>query len=242
MEIHNVMEELVASIVEQIATEDADSDSPRFCDSTECRTDAICYVLNRVTPRYITSSRGVAHITEDLKQDRQLSVDLVRLANEGLHRVTVVRRTYYASAVGDENASGDDVSAGSAASPPDGPFYNIPTIRGRLLDGASFTPVTNVSITLLHEDDVVEMFDPRWTNPYDIPQQAPGTFLFWPTPIPAQRAGTAIEISYELRVEDDRYGRFNHCFSVPVTSDSSRVPVFRLERDFVLPDLYLFAR
>ncbi|MFP4152384.1 MAG: late competence development ComFB family protein [Alkalispirochaeta sp.] len=236
MEIHNLMEELVASIVSEIAREDRASASPRYCGSEECRIDAVCYVLNRVEPRYVSSSRGYAHLTADLQKDRQLSVDLVRLAHEGLHRVTAVRRNYYH----------DGVTAGtedSGSHPhPEGPCYNFPTIRGRLLDGTRFSPVTEVTVLLLRDEDPVEMFGERWTNPYEIPKQAPGTYNFWPAPIPAEHTGETREFTFEIRVTDGRFDPLSHYFTVSATSEEREERIFTLERDHTLPDLYLFER
>jgi competence protein ComFB len=227
MEIHNLMEELVSSVVGDVCREDAESAAPRYCTTPECRVDAVCYVLNRVPPRYVSSGRGFAHLTEELLSDHQLSVDLVRLAHEGLHRVNAVRRSFYGSG---------DRTHGT------GPCFNFPTVKGRLLDGATFTPVTDVEVTLLHEGSPVEMFDPRWSNPYRIPLQAPGTFLFWPAPVTAERPGVAQDFSFELHVEDPRFEPFSHYFSLSASSEERENPVFSLERDFSLPDLYLFTR
>jgi len=236
MEIHNLMEELVASIVSEIAREDLSSPLPRYCDSEECRIDAVCYVLNRVEPRYVSSSRGYAHLTADLQKDRQLSVDLVRLAHEGLHRVTAVRRNYY-------HDGGDDPSLPVGQAPhPEGPCYNFPTIRGRLLDGTRFSPVAGVSVSLLQDGEPVEMFGERWTNPYEIPTQAPGAYNFWPTPISAEQAGITREFTFEIRVTDPRFESLSHFFMVSATSDDREERIFTLERDHTLPDLYLFER
>lgn len=241
MEIHNVMEELVASTVEQLANEDAESESPRYCDSRDCRTDAVCYVLNRVSPRYVSSSRGIAHITEELKRDQQLAVDLLRLAGEGLYRVSAVRRSYYGTDTGRSEATPSKPSADTAAGDQK-PRFHIPSIRGRILDGARFSPISGISVELLLEGERVAMFDSRWSNPFEIPHQAPGTFLFWPAPLPAEDAGITRTFSFELRVDDPGYEYFDHSFPVTIVSGTTDTPVFNLERDHLLPDLYLFKR
>lgn len=228
MEIHNLMEELVSSMIEQIAAEDAAEAHPRYCTTPECRVDAICYVLNRMPPRYVSSSRGVAHLTEELKGDQQIAVDIVRLAHEGLHRVSAVRRSYYGAADG--------------ASHPTGPCFNLPTIKGRLLDGASFSPLSDIEIELVHDGEPVEMYDSRWTNPYRIPDQAPGTFLFWPAPVGGSSIGEKRDFWFEIRITDERFDPLSHSFVVSAESAATENRVFTLEHDFTLPDLYLFRK
>jgi competence protein ComFB len=225
MEIHNVMEGLVTSAVEQVAREDAESDAPRYTVTEEYLTDAVCYVLNRVHPRYVSSGRGFAHLTSELQQDYQLGIDLVRLAHEGLHRVNAVRRTFYGS---------------NNPHHPGGPCYNFGTIKGRLLDGARFSPVSDVEVVLLHKGTPVEMFDSRWSNPYRIPPQTPGNFHFWPAPVEADDNGESRDFPFELRIEDDRYEPLSHYFTCTARREEKENRVFSLERDVTLPDLYLF--
>ena len=227
MEIHNLMEELVASVVEDICSDVSTTESLHYCTDPECRTDAICYVLNRVAPRYVSSGRGIAHLTKDLGSDQQLQIDVVKLAHEGLHRVSAVRRTYYGT-TNRKHATG--------------PCFNFPTIKGRLLDGAIFSPVSGVDVILLLDGEPVEMFDTRWSNPYSIPEQTPGTFLFWPAPLPADDDGIERVFSFVLQVDDSRYEPLYHSFTIASESDRVENPVFTLERDFTLPDLYLFSK
>ncbi len=227
MEIHNVMEELVASVVEEISRDDAASAKPRYSATEESRMDAICYILNRTTPRYVSSGRGFAHITNELQNDQQLGVDLMRLAHEALHRVSAVRRDFY---------------NGGSAPHSAGPCYNFGTIKGRILDGARFSPVSGVAVTLMRDGTAVEMFDTRWSNPFEIPPQAPGTFNFWPAPIAASDNAATKEFPFELRVEDPRYEPLSHFFSVTAHRGEQETRTISLDRDIVLPDLYLFTR
>lgn len=227
MEIHNLMEELVRAIVDEVSAEEQDRTGNRYCTSDECRTDATCYVLNRLPGRYVSSGRGYAHLTEELKEDHQLMVDVLRLVHEGLTRVSVTRRGYY-----DESSERE----------PSGPAFNFPTIRGRLLDGLKFFPVSGVAVDLLLEGEPAAMFDPRWSNPYRIADQTPGTFIFWPAAQPADRAGIHREWAFELHVADPEFEPFRHWFSIELESQAAAARGFRLDRDYALPDLYLFPR
>jgi competence protein ComFB len=235
MEIHNVMEELVASVVDRVARDDAESADSRYQYDDASRVDAVCYILNRIPPRYVSSGRGYAHITKELRQDQQLEIDVVRLAHEALHRVNAVRRYYGDSPV---------------QHPVVGPCFNFGTVKGRLLDGACFSPISDVEVTLLRNGKPAEMYDSRWPNPYRIPSQAPGTFLFWPASIPVDGAtgGTANgtveskDFDFELKVEDPRYDPLSHYFTITTKPDVREYRMFSLDRDVTLPDLYLFER
>ncbi|MEX2444707.1 MAG: late competence development ComFB family protein [Alkalispirochaeta sp.] len=224
MEIHNLMEELVSSTVAELCQDDEDG-ARSYCTTGQCRTDAVCYVLNRVPPRYVSSGRGLAHLTADLRNDQQLMIDVVRLCHEGLHRVSAVRRGYY-----------DDTSGSRIP----GICFNFPTIKGRILDGSAFMPVSDIDVELRRHEAPVEMFDERWSNPYPISDRTPGTFTFWPAPVEASAPGETQSFDFQLVVNAPGYYELSHHFSVELTSDDRETQGFSLGRDYQLPDLYLF--
>lgn len=227
MEIRNLMEELVTTAVDDICQDDAAERQSRYCTSPDCRTDAVCYVLNRMHPRYVSSARGYAHLLDELRRDQQLSVDILRLAAEGLHRVSAVRRGYY-----------DEASAEVAAT--HGPLFSVPTIKGRVLDGDSFVATRDATVTLLENGQPVAMFDNRWKNPYLIDEHTPGTYIFWPASRPARTVGESVSLVFELRVEAPNRDVLTHHFSVELTARDGASTTISLEHDLVLPDLYLF--
>lgn len=226
MEICNLMEELVRQTVEEIAREDANSGQPRYCGTEDCVIDAICYALNRIQPRYVSSARGYAHIVEDIQSDQQIAIDLVRLAHEALKRISSVRRGYY-----DEDG---DVEAF-------GPSFNFPAITGRVLDGTRFFPLGGIEVELLIDEVRARMFDQRWNNPYQLDDHAPGTYIFWPRPIESSSAGEQHEFSCELRVRGAGYDPLSHFFTLTLTSEATVTDQVTLDREHKLPDLYVFT-
>ncbi|MFW5718161.1 MAG: late competence development ComFB family protein [Spirochaetota bacterium] len=224
--IHNVMEESVLRVIDEICDEDEAADAPKYCTSPECRMDAACYVLNRVQQRYVSSARGQAHTELELGRDQQLIVDLVTLAHEGLRRVSSVRRSFYS----DEHTSVSSVS---------GPHFYLPTIKGRLFNGVSFELVTNVEVLLLLDNERVTMLDSRWQNPYEIVPNTAGTYLFWPTPVPAESHGIERTFEFEIRVEADSYEPLRHFFSIERTSTAQIPDALEMSGEHRLPDLYL---
>lgn len=220
------MEESVLRIVDEICDDDETAGSLLYCTSAECRTDAACYVLNRIPQRYVSSARGQAHADLEMSNDQQLVVDLVTLAHEGLRRVTSVRRSFY---------SETDDAVGSIP----GPGFYLPTIKGRLFHGLSFELVTDVEVGLLLDDAPIAMIDSRWQNPYQIVPNTAGTYLFWPAPVPADVAGARRVFEFEIRVEADGFDPLHHFFSIE-RGAIARVPdAIEACGEHRLPDLYL---
>ncbi|TVR67787.1 MAG: hypothetical protein EA427_12575 [Spirochaetaceae bacterium] len=225
MEIHNLLEELVTQRILEICREDDTRDESLYCTSEECRIDAICYVLNRIPPRYVSSGRGFAHLAEDLRRDQQLQIDLVRLAHEGLKRVSSVTRTFYGTPAGEA---------------PPGPCFNFPTLQGRVLDGHQFFPLSGVTVTLYRGDEPAAMIDNRWSNPYIVSEQTAGMYNFWPASIPAETPGLHETFEFRVVLEREGFSPLTHHLSLDVTSEESATRTMNLQRDHHLPDLHLF--
>ena len=221
-DIHNVMEDIVTRVVDDVLSSmKPESD---ICTSHLCRQDAICFVLNRIPPRYVSSGRGIAHTSQELKNDQQLLVDLTTLAHEGLRRISTVRRYYYSPNVRRDREAG-------------GPVFPFPAIRGRVINGATFAPVSDVAVSLYREDKLVGMMDPRWENPYVVSRDTYGTFCFWPAAEIANGRKKEESFEFELYIDDERYEPLRHAFALTVT------PCLREQiehpADFMLPDIFV---
>ncbi|MFW5684805.1 MAG: late competence development ComFB family protein [Spirochaetota bacterium] len=224
--IHNIMEEAVLRVVDEICDEDQARPDSRYCTTSECRMDVACFVLNRVPQRYVSSARGQAHTELELANDQQLFVDLVTLTHEGLKRVSSVRRAFY----GDANTYVESVR---------GPHCYLPTIKGRLFDGTTFELMSEVTVSLLRDDDPVRMIDSRWQNPYEIVSNTAGTYLFWPAPVETDADGERHTFEFEIRVEAPGYDPFHHFFTVERTSIAQIPDAMETSGEHRLPDLYL---
>lgn len=225
MEVHNLMEDEVVRLINGICDEEEKDLSLGYCTSPECRMDAVCYVLNRTRPRYVSSARGMSHLVSEHDRDTQAHVDLVALAHEALRRISSIRREYYDSGSPDD---GEQISSGPAT----------PIITGRLLSCTTFEPVNDVIVTLMCGGKPAPMVDRRWGNPYRITGNAAGQYSFWP--VAPAGSDPDIEIEYSVSVSDDRYEPFRHYFSVmPLGSPGhDREHVVR-HHEHQLPDLYL---
>ena len=227
--IHNVMEEQVIQIVDQICDEDEASESPKYSTGDECRMDAACFILNRIPQRYISSARGQAHTEMEMARNQQLFVDIVTLAHEGLRRVTSVKRSFYGDT---PSAPGDIV----------GPRYYLPTIMGRLLNGVTFDLLKDKEVVLLADDEPVTMLDARWQNPYRLVGNTPGAYLFWPSPVGAEQAGVERTFEFEIRVMSDEFEEFHHYFTINRTSTEQIPNALEMTSEHRIPDLYLLPR
>ena len=220
------MEERVLRIVDEICDDDEAAASPNYCTSADCRTDAACYVLNRIPQRYVSSQRGQAHLEQELQYDQQLHIDIVTLSHEGLRRVSTVKRSYY----GDGDSSEHRIV---------GPHFYLPTMKGRLLDGTSFERISDVSVVLVFEDRPVPMLDARWQNPYRISPITAGMYLFWPEPIAAEREAIERSFEFEIRIDSGTYELFQHSFAITRTSVAEVPDALEMGGEHRLPDLYL---
>ena len=231
MEIHNLLEEEVARAVNEICDEDERADSPVYCSTRMCRLDAVCYVLNRVPPRYVSSGRGAAYAERNFSVDQQLAVDIVTLAHEGLKRVTSVQRSYY-----------HEPEAGVPAESESHAYFNFPTIKGRIFNAVNFEPITDVDLYLLRNGEPVAMFDSRWQNPYHLVSNTYGTYFFWPEPVVADHTGQEEIFAFELFAERPGFEPFRHFFSLQLTAGTHIERGLKGGGEYNMSDLYMLPR
>jgi competence protein ComFB len=231
MELHNTVEEIILSKVEDIfSTIEKEGNPENFCTCSQCRIDTACYVLNRTPPHYIVSNRGAARVQQVTIERQQREADITALIYEGLKRVSHNQRPNFQHAP----ASGEGLKN------PNNPVFNIPTIVGRLFDGNNFAPLSNVRVELRHKGDLVAMKDANWQNPYNLVANTAGTFTFWPVSIPAESANDHKVFEFAVRVEASQFETLTHFFKVPVISEFQTANTFTLGRTLKLPDLYMF--
>lgn len=229
MKIHNLMEDIILEKVHEIFDEEEGlKENKNFCTCYQCRLDVACYVLNRLQPKYMTSSRGLAHLRTEYQTNLQKSADLVATINDGIKQVSSTKRPHY------------DHQSMEKAPAPEGPLYNFPTIMGRLLNGNTFEPMRDVEATLYKNGTIVEMIEESWQNPYPIIGKTAGTFLFWPHPIQANSPKGAKIFEFELVVNEKGFEELHHFFELDVKAESYFNDSFHMQRTHKLEDLYLF--
>lgn len=232
--IHNVMEELVKTEVDRLfGTAETQGLEWLSCTCPQCRGDVICYVLNKVPPRYIRSSRGIAHYIESEKTEKpQVSADISAIALEGMKQVSKRKRPHL-----DDDGAGLKPQEGGQ----DSFFFNFPLITGRVLDGLSFEPLAGVSVTLCLDGEPCKPLGPSWDNPFITNEHAPGNFALAAMPLPASFASERKIFDFEIKVAAEGKDPVVHFVRIGATGAPPQKDDLR-KSDFsiVLPDIFVF--
>jgi competence protein ComFB len=227
--VHNVIEDFVFAQVDELL-DGLKEEQPDLCVCQQCRLDTICYVLNRVPPRYLVSNRGVARVESATIEGQQNKADITALIYEGIRRVNHNQRPNFIHGQG----KGTEVNNRNI------PVFNIPTIVGRLFNGINFSPMSGLAVKLYRNGDLVDMKDHNWQNPYYLVPNTTGTFTFWPNAITADSEGIRKVFEYAVEIEAPGFETLHHVFNIPVISEFQNASSFSLGRTFKLPDLFMF--
>jgi competence protein ComFB len=231
MEIHNVSEDIVINSVETIFQSIKKEGNPQgLCLCDQCRLDTICFTLNRIKPQYVVSNRGVTRIEQDWVGRQQIEADIATLVYKGVQLVNHNQRPT-------ANHNDSETNSKNLTEP----AFFIPSIIGRLFDGVTFAPLSGVTVELRSSGELVPMRNTNWQNPFTLITNTPGTFTFWPAPIPTDTVDTHRSIEYVLKIESEQYETLTHYFRIPAVSTlQGMYASYSLDRTFKLPDLYLF--
>ena len=230
MNIHNQVEDLVISLVNDIFDEERATKKREFCVCAQCRLDVTCYALNRAKPRYVISERGLAHTEPTYLDQIQETADIVALIREGIERVSTTKRPFFPHSP-------------DAGHRPTGDFmYNFPVIKGRVFNGNTFEPIVNVDVFLKKESAMVEMVDPNWQNPCHLYDSGSGSFFFLPAPISTDEEGEINQFKFEIHVDDHRFEALHHFFTLAATSEGVFQDALHTNSSYSTEDIYLFPK
>lgn len=229
MDVRNVMEDAVKGVVDELFEIENKDKRLGFCTCDQCRLDVECYVLNRVKPEYIVSSRGLAYSELEGLDKVQRRADLISLVKEGWGKVSHAPRP-----------TSDHVGPRSGDGGREGPAFNFPTIMGRVFDGRTFAPLGEGVVRLFAGGSEVEMVDPNWQNPFILAGATGGSFIFWPKPIPASGGESERVFTFEIKVEVPGLESLSHYVELSLIPERAARLDFSLNRVHKIPDLYLF--
>jgi len=230
MNVHNVNEQIVFDKVNAIFDFIEKNGNPeKVCVCDQCRTDVICYTLNRIEPCYVVSRHGFAWAELDSLEKQQKEVDIVALAYEGIRQIHESKRHSCECNTENYDYLGLQVVA-----------FHIPVISGRLLNGLNFAPMENIEIGLFQQNNLVPMLDNNWENPYHLIDHTSGVFTFRPKPLPTEGIDVQRKMSFAIKVEKAGFESLYHGFEVSVTSRRNHSKTFFQESIMRLPDLYMF--
>jgi competence protein ComFB len=229
MDVRNLMEDAVKSLVDELFESENRDKRLGYCTCDQCKLDVECFVLNRVKPEYIVSSRGLAYSEKEGLDKVQRQADLISLVKEGWGKVSHSPRS-----------TSDHVAQKSAAAEQAGPAYNFPTIMGRVFDGRTFAPLGEGVVLLFAGGEEVQMVDPNWQNPFVLAGATGGTFIFWPKSIPAGQDTVPRDFVFEIKVEVPGLEGVSHYIKMDLSPERSARLDFSLNRVHKVPDIYLF--
>ncbi len=230
MFFHNVMEEILYKEVNRLYDEAKKNEEKWLvCDCIQCRVDAMCYALNRVKPRYIKSGKGLAYFFQvDFKMGSQFFVDISSTALEAIKVVQANRGPHTGEVE-------EDISDYVAC-------FNFPTIKCRINDGNNQSPMNDVRVKLLLNEDLVEQMDILWDNPYTVHSNMGGICTFWPKPQKAEKEGINKDFNFVLVVEKEGYESVRQAFTLSVTSTKTATQNFDVTVCHEIKDIYMFSR
>jgi len=230
VKIHNLLEDIVSEKVQEIFDEEEHDPRMGFCTCEQCRLDVSCYVLNRIYPEYVISGRGFAHIRAEYHEDSQKTADITTLIMEGIKKVSRSKRPFFSHTEKHEEKASE------------GPCFNFPIIAGRIFDGKTFEPVSEIDVLLTSEGEPVSMKNPNWQNPCHIAESTAGNFMFWPAPVPATKAGLGKTVTFKISAGSEHYEDLSHVFTLQISSSEESFDTFCLHENYLLGDLYLFTQ
>ncbi len=229
MKLHNILEEQIIERVKAIYVDAERRELPWLqCSCEQCQLDTAAYVLNRITPRYVVSERGIAHAVAE--NENQLDADVDHYIIEGMKKVASVTRFFH----GKHNASNSSDATTEYA-------FNFPFFNGALFDGKSFEPLKNAKVTLKYENEVCPMHDNSWINPYLLHDKSNGRYTFWIKSIPATAENIEQTFTFLIEIQSEGYEDTMYSFSVDATSTSAINETPDTTTKFNIQDLYLFS-
>lgn len=230
MKIHNLMEEYVFSHVNALY-DGFEKEKPAWlrCSCDDCRMDVTSYVLNRVPPRYVVSGRGVVHGKKALS-DPQLRADVDMVALEGIRLINASSRPYHKGRKGAEKE--DD----------GGVFFNFPVFIGTVLDGSTFEPMSDVTVTLKLGDETVAMLDKTWSNPCMTYSATKGVYSFLVKPLLSNAENETKKFTFTVSAAAEDYAPTNYSFDLTIVSEKGKTISEDTSFSLKVQDMFMFRR
>lgn len=229
--IHNIMEEQIITRVNELYDQVmAGKSNWLSCDCENCRLDTVSYVLNRIPPRYVVSGRGVTHNNEELQKNIQISADIDKLTVEGMKLVSAAKRSYHK----DGRKNPTDVPRSTD------PVFNFPTFVGNVYDGSTFEPLKDAKILLKINNELPEMMDVTWPNPFFTTEGTGSNYTFWVSPIKTTAADLSEKYNFTIEITAEGYTPTVYSFTVPLVSECCDRREVNSIYSLKIQDLFLF--
>lgn len=236
MKATNLMEHFVKEQVDDMyARIKKENPSSPICDCENCRLDVLCYVLNRVPPKYTVSSRGVNHTQREFETLKQISADVGKIVMDGIRLISSSKRPNHDSSY---MTSLEMINTKKQRS-----FFFFPILSGYVYDGTTFESLVDAKISLFVDGKLAKMLDSTWQNPYKTFKATEGSYNFCVLPERARKENLTRDFNILIKVEASGYENVNYSFTVPLSSkaagkDSNGFSNYSLK----IQDLFLFPK
>lgn len=196
MALKNYMEDVVSDVVDIILKE------KDISLSTPDRRDIIAFSLNRLPPKYIVSERGFTHSIIEEKNDPEFHANIIAVVNEAID--VVIRRPREHSA--DEETKNIEL----------GPFtfdgnkyFNFPHFLGEVCSQKDLETIDKVQIKLFMDDELCEMAETSWVNPYTTKAVTGKFYSFWPKAVlKTESMEDQMSFTFKIRFDHKDYYPF----------------------------------
>lgn len=232
MKVHNLMEEYVFQIVNELYDKLAENNAPWLtCNCESCKLDATSYVLNRIEPHYIVSGRGVVYTSQLLNQS-QLKADVNALSMEAIRIISSTKRPYHKEITKElkKEIKKDDSC-----------YFNFPIFSGTVYNGSTFEVLPNVTITLKDNDNnIIAMQDFSWENPCKTYSSTKGSFSFWPHSIKADKINENKKFEFILETSCEGFTNTTCGFDITLVSEDTKKTNIASTVTLKLKDIFMF--
>ena len=234
MFIHNTIEDIVLKYLNEILLEKND----KICKCEQCFNDMACYALNKIKPMYVVSSRGIIHIENKRREDRQDEIDVYTTISEAIDVVSSTRRhevnSNYVYKSEQFNVNPDKKLS-------DKYFFNFPQLVGRIFDSSNLAPIYNAELILYDKmsENQITMFNNLWLNPVELVSQMEGTYTFWPAPVPAKKSDIQKDFYMNISVIKKGYEPVIKFFFIRLVSSNELRNYITKEHIFYIDDIFI---
>jgi hypothetical protein len=218
MIVKNAMEDIVSNAVIEILKDD----DAKLLKCSAYVEDIVCYVLNRIKPKYITSGRGVLHLELEKSDNIQQLADIYSLIKEA--KDIIAKRRKQRDYIFEEN----DFFYKENVISTNESYLNFPYFTGRVIMSSREALKKDVKVTLYVKDKgkyiPAEMINHNWQNPFITSYYTYGYYTFWvnPMPIPPEDVKHEHEIYFKLRFECEPYDPQEKFVEVNVSPEKAK--------------------
>ena len=224
--LKNTLEEIVIQEVE-----DAFRTHPEICHCLQCKKDVTVFVLNNIKPRYIISTRGMLHESANKSDSSRVISEIRELIPEGIQRVNEHKRPNFDH--NEEDANLLELMGKTKRFTMTAEYFrNYPFFIGEVRDSVSGKSLSDVTITLKVDGEVIEGWDGNWPNPYNTSEKSGCKFAFWPKPSLAENQEKITSIQSHFEIELNRDGYRDRIISFEILMESQHYIINFIRKDY----------